>query len=276
MSKFLSYKFEDTPEFVSTFDEMPLWSAYFGIFLLKHLKPQPNITILDIGSGAGFPLLEIAGRFGSSCTCYGLDPWTNANERARKKILNYALSNVTIIEGSAAAIPLKAESVDLVVSNLGINNFENPEFMFAECYRVLKKDGKLAITTNLNGHWQEFYNIFDLTLIELGLSEVIIKLNEQQQHRGTVESIHRLYEGRGFIVNRHSSEMFDMNFTDGSAFLNHYFIKLGWLQSWKDLMSPEDHERVFVNLETRLNKCAYENDGLRLTVPILFIEGIKA
>jgi len=88
MTEYLSFTFNDDQAFIDTFDELPLWSAPFGLLLLKHLKLRPGLTVLDIGSGAGFPLMEIAGRLGPSCKCYGLDPWINANNRARRKVLN--------------------------------------------------------------------------------------------------------------------------------------------------------------------------------------------
>jgi arsenite methyltransferase len=273
MADYLSYKFEDSPEFVNTFDELPLWSAHFGILLLKHLEYKHNLTILDIGSGAGFPLMEIAARFGNSCKCYGLDPWANANNRAKQKIRNYGLENVEMMEGSAEKIPLDDSSIDLIVSNLGINNFENPTAVFAECSRVLKPKGTLALTTNLDGHWIEFYNIFETTLKQLNKDDLVAKLTEQQRHRGTVESISTLFTANGFEISRHYRENFEMKFVDGTAFLNHYFIKLGWLSSWLEL-AAEDAKQIFATLEDNLNRYAGQQNGLSLTVPMAFIEGV--
>ena len=48
MTDYLKYKFQDTPEFVNTFDELPLWSASFGLLLLKHVELKPNIKVIDI------------------------------------------------------------------------------------------------------------------------------------------------------------------------------------------------------------------------------------
>jgi len=275
MTHYLQYKFEDTPEFINTFDELPLWSSSFGLLLLKHLELKPNQIVLDIGSGAGFPLLELAQRLGASCKCYGIDPWVNANNRAKQKIKNYAITNVEVIEASAEQLPLDTATVDLIVSNLGINNFEHPEMVFKECNRVMKPGGKLALTTNLNGHWQEFYGVFEETLIQLGKTEWIPGLKSEQEHRGSVESISHLFTDNGFAMSRYFEEQFEMKFLDGTAFLNHSFIKLGWLGSWKTLIPDAEQETVFGALEENLNTFAGKMGGLTLTVPMAYIEGEK-
>ncbi len=275
MTEYLSYKFDDTPEFVETFDEVPLWSAAFGLLMLKHLELKPNLTVIDIGSGAGFPLLELAERLGKSCKLYGLDPWKNACERARRKVKNYGVSNVEIIEGSAEKIPLTDNSIDLIVSNLGINNFDQPQVVFKECQRVLKPGGKLALTTNLNGHWKKFYNVFEEMLRQTNKPDILEKLQEQQKHRGTIETTSKLFTDNGFKISRHFKDEFTMKFLDGSAFLNHHFVKLGWLSSWQNIIPQTDRAEIFTQLEANLNEFAETNGGLNLTVPMAFIEGRK-
>ena len=100
MADYLEYKFEDTPQFINTFDELPLWSASFGLLLLKHLELRPNLTVVDVGCGAGFPLMELAQRLGPTSKCYGVDAWTNAANRTRQKIKNYGVDNVEMIDTS--------------------------------------------------------------------------------------------------------------------------------------------------------------------------------
>ncbi len=66
MTEYLSYNFNDNEEFISTWDELPLWSASFGLLLLKHLELKPKLKVIDLGSGTGFPLMELAARLGES------------------------------------------------------------------------------------------------------------------------------------------------------------------------------------------------------------------
>ncbi len=275
MKTYLDYTFNDTSENVNTFDEVPLWSASFGLMLLKYLELSPDQTIIDIGSGTGFPLLELAGRLGKSCKLYGIDPWENASTRARQKIINYELDNVEIIVASAEKLPFQDNSINLIVSNLGINNFENPLAVVNECYRVLNYNGKLVLTTNLNGHWQVFYNIFEQSLKQLNKDEILKKLKLQEEHRGTKDSVAQLLNQSGLKVSRYFEEQFEMKFLDGTAFLNHYFVKLGWLSSWKEIIPEPDWFEIFTLLENNLNIYSRENIGLNLTVPMLFIEAEK-
>jgi len=270
--EFLNFTFEDTELSADTFDELPLWSAPFGLLMLKRLELRPGLNILDIGSGSGFPIIELSERLGDTCKLYGLDPWSNANKRAIKKINAYKVPNVEIIEGDAEHIPFENAHFDLVISNLGINNFLQPKSVILEIQRVLKPGGRLAITSNLNGHWKEFYSVFYATLKEMGKNDLIPLLKKEEQHRGSPDSILKMFTMNGFIPVKRSRESFMMNFLNGSAFLNHHFIKLGWLGSWKQLFPADDTIEIFKKLEENLNLYSISNNGLSLTVPIIYIE----
>lgn len=275
MTKYLSYTFEDNEETANTCDELPFWSAPFGLLLFKYLELKPNLTIVDIGSGGGFPLLELAERVGESCQFFGIDTWKNANKRAEEKIRSYNISNVKIIEASAENMPFDDSSIDLIISNLGINNFDNPEKVFEECNRVLKTEGNLVITTNMNGHWKEFYDVFEKTLEETNQQQLIEKLNIHQEKRGNIESITKLFTDRGFKISKCYEETFEMKFLNGTAFFNHHFIKLGWLDSWKTIVPEERLYETFSKLENNLNLLSEKYGGLTLSVPMAFFEGKK-
>ncbi len=276
MPQYLKYRFADSPAFVDTFDELPLWSASFGLLLLKNLHIQPNSSILDIGCGTGFPLLEIASRMGETCTCYGLDPWQNAVDRLNKKITNYGITNTTVIAGSAENMPYAANSMDYIVSNLGINNFGNRDAALAECLRVLKPDGKLALTTNLYGHWKEFYTVFAEVMANHPIEGGLEKLKQHEEHRGTVAGLSQWITQHGFTVSKCVEDSFTMTFANGTAFFNHYFVKLGWLGSWLELVPESLREVFFTDLENCLNTIAQKNGALVMSVPMLYLEGTKS
>ena len=97
MKKYLSNDF-DLTEYVNVSDECSIWSAPFGLKLLDYIDYKHNISALDIGFGTGFPLTEIALRLGESSTVYGIDPWSDAIARAKKKIEYYRVTNIKIFE----------------------------------------------------------------------------------------------------------------------------------------------------------------------------------
>ena len=104
---------------------------------------------------------------------------------------------------------------------------------------------------------------------------LFLSLKKDEEHRGTVEIVIKMFTESSFKINRHYEESFEMKFLDGSAFLNHHFVKLGWLSSWRDLLPGEDLKTVFSILEQNLNTHAAKAGGLTLTVPMTFIGGEK-
>src|SRR6185503_615064 len=141
-------------------DELSFWSSHFGQLLFDNIELRRGIRGLDVACGAGFPLFELAFVHGPSSHFTGIDIWREALERARRKIRVYGLTNVEVREADAVAMPFEDETFDLITSNLGINNFDDPDAAIAECHRVAKRGGRIVVTTNLTGHMAEFYEHF--------------------------------------------------------------------------------------------------------------------
>jgi len=263
------------PGFGELYDELPLWSAPFGMLLLERIPIRRGITILDVGAGTGFLTLELAQRCGPTATVIAVDPWASGMDRLRHKLNWLGLDNVELIEGDAAGLDLPDSSVDVVVSNLGINNFESPEAVLRTCWRVMKADGRLLLTTNLVGHMQEFYDIYRDTLIDLALGDRLAALEAHIDHRGTVDSVTRLLEGCGLKVTDVTTDSFRMRFADGSCLLRHYLIRLGFVSAWKAILPAASIASTFKELERRLDAEAARRGELSLTVPVACFEARK-
>ena len=181
-----------------------------------------------------------------------------------------------ILEADAAHLPFQNGEFDLIVSNLGINNFTDPEAVLAECFRVAKPYASIVLTTNIQGHMHEFYALFRETLRELGKPEYLERLDRNEAHRGTKDSISELLQASGFRIVKVREERFQLRYLDGSALFNHSLTKLGFLDGWRRVVNPGDEEQVFERLENKLNQIANANGELRMTVPMLYLEGKKS
>lgn len=264
-----------TPEFGDLYDELPLWSAPFGLLLLEHVRMRPGITILDVGAGTGFMTIELAQRCGSDAIVIAVDPWEAAMKRLIRKLNHLGIQNVRTVVQDAAMLDLPDASVDLIVSNLGINNFDNPEAALRSCFRVAKPEAKLFLTTNLVGHMREFYEAYRCVLVELGFDGQLAALDAHINHRATVDSVKTLLEREGFKFVEAVTCSFRERFVDGSSLLRHYFIRLGFVPAWKAIAPEGAVEATFAALEQRLNAMAAERGELSLTIPAACIQAYK-
>jgi arsenite methyltransferase len=263
------------PELAAAFDQVSFWSARFGAFLFEHLPLRPNLAILDLACGTGFPLFELAQVYGATCQVTGIDQWKEAVERGRAKQQAYQLPNVQILEADAAQLPFGEREFDLIVSHLGINNFADPEAVLAECFRVAKPQASLVLTTNPSGHMRELYALFREVLLELHQSMYLERLQQNEEHRGTKASLSGMLQAAGFHTVKIQEGAFQLRYLDGSALFHHLLTQVGFLDGWRQVVDAEDEEPVFALLETRLNQVAQARGELRLSVPMLYLEGEK-
>jgi len=276
MKKYLQNAF-DLGTLVDVYDELPLWSAPFGLKLLERVEYRPELTVLDIGCGTGFPLTEIAMRLGRSSTVHGLDPWTDALKRVRRKLDAYGIGNVRLIEGLAESIPLEDRSVDLVVSNNGLNNVADLDRALSECSRVARTGAQFLMTMNLDTTMFEFYGALELVLEAQGLAGAIDGVRRHiREKRRPLAEVKALVEARGFNIRTLELDQFDYRFSGGTAMFEHYFIRLAFLDSWIQLLPGDRVESVFAEVETRLNDRAALLGSLKLSIPFVLIDALKA
>jgi SAM-dependent methyltransferase len=228
--------------------------------------------VLDVGSGTGFPALELAARSGDAGRVVGIDIWRAALVRARHKRDVHHARTVSFVAADAVALPFRDAEFDLIVSNLGINNFDDPAAVVRECARVLKPGAPLALTTNLEGHMRELYDLFRVVVSELCDASALERLRANEAHRGTVASVRALLAGAGLAVTRLSHDRLVLRYADGGALLRDPLVRLGFLPGWRAVPGAEAERRVFATLERRLDDLAASRGELAMEVPMLFVE----
>lgn len=208
-------------------------------------------------------------------TVHGIDSWAHATARARLKARVRGNTNVHVTHGDAADMPYDDSSFDLIVSNLRVNNFDDPTVVMTECYRVCKPNGRIALTTNLAGHMSEFYRVYEQVLVGTGNAHLVDRLHDHQAHRATLAGLADLFSKSGFEITERHTDEFTLHYADGSAFLRAYLTRLGFLDGWRSVLRDTGQEtEVFEALERRLNEIARESPGgLRLSIPAAYVEG---
>lgn len=257
-------------------DELSLWSAPFGLKLLECIDYKPGLTVLDIGCGAGFPLLELAMRLGQTSTVYGIDPNHESLAFAESKAAAFGITNIVLIEGMAEEIPLGGQTIDLIVSNNGINNVSDILKVLDECARVIRPGGQFVLSMNLDKTFAEFY-------IELGKELAARQMHHEislmHQHifnkRRPLEEITVLLEKSGFRERSLHCDEFRFAFTDAATMYAHHLIRTSFLPSWIELLPTEKADEIFAAVESGLNEQAHRTGKLVMSVPFAVINSEK-
>ena len=107
-----------TAEFGDLYDELPLWSAPFGLMLLECVELRNGITILDVGAGTGFLAVELAQRCGRNSRVIAVDPWAASMTRLQRKLVHLAdkiEATFTALERELNAVAAQKGGLSLTV-----------------------------------------------------------------------------------------------------------------------------------------------------------------
>lgn len=162
-----------------------IWSDYFrdlSDWTFKQVDLDEYNTILDVGFGGGANIKYIK-EHRNECIVYGVDISEEAVKTASELNQKHVDSGEVILtQGDVAYLQFEDNLFDLIVATQTHIYWSELEKGFLECYRVLKQNGTLLITSEIDKidyHLPKYKNPDDFVsfLYRIGYSEVNVKVS---------------------------------------------------------------------------------------------------
>lgn len=128
----------------ASFDEFHIQGIKATRELATLVPIEPNMKILDIGSGVGGPARTLASEFNAQVV--GIDAVESFSQLATKLSSLIKLEQQTrFVHGSALALPFENDLFDVVWMQHMNMNIQDKGKLYAEATRVLRSGGKIAL-----------------------------------------------------------------------------------------------------------------------------------
>jgi len=131
-----------------SYDQAAWYQRRVGESALRLVPERMSGTCIDVGAGTGFftrklveyPLFDLV---------LGIDLAEGMMRFSHQKDTEKMLSLPSWVVGDGESLPLHDHTVDLIYSNMAIQWLAQPELLFSEWRRVLKKQGRIIFSTLL-------------------------------------------------------------------------------------------------------------------------------
>jgi len=109
-------------------------------------KIKERDVVLDLGCGAGFDCFLASRKVGKAGKVIGVDMTEEMIKKAKLNAEKMGVKNVEFVLAEIEKLPIKDDSVNIIITNCVINLTPDKTKTFKEAYRVLRKGGKMYIS----------------------------------------------------------------------------------------------------------------------------------
>jgi ubiquinone/menaquinone biosynthesis C-methylase UbiE len=193
---------------------VPPLFAPWAARLIERAAPRAGERVLDVGCGTGIVARLITPRVAPAGQVLGLDASADMLAVARSMSERQRLATQWR-EGSAEALPFPDHSFDLVTCQFALMFFEDRRAALFEMYRVLRANGRVALSVWQSFEQHPFYRRLDEAIERrTGLSGVrnIFSIED-------AEELDRMMRHAGFARVQIESLTMTARFPDPPAFL---------------------------------------------------------
>lgn len=255
---------------------LPIWSERFGRMLLRGLEVPPKAMVLDIGSGTGYPALQVIELMDDQSRLIALEGVGALLDQARKKAGDLSGKRIYFrTETPSASLGFADEVYDLVISNLGLLEVEDPQRGLQEFARVTKTDGRVIVTLPLAGTFGEFYDVYREVLIKNDLNEVLGRLEQHIARTPEPEDAARWMENAGLKDVEIEVSRFNLLFRSSREFFFSPVIEYGPLAAWKEVAGKgQEMQDIFWQVKESIDSY-FGRRGFHISVNAGCLRGVR-
>jgi demethylmenaquinone methyltransferase/2-methoxy-6-polyprenyl-1,4-benzoquinol methylase len=127
------------------------WSNHLTALEMANIKTGEKV--LEVATGPGLTIVELAKRIGRETTIHGIDTSTGMLALAEKSLLAHGFSNFQLKEADSRQLPFEENTFDLLYNGymLDLIPVQDMPKILNEFYRVLKPGGRMVLL-NMSKH----------------------------------------------------------------------------------------------------------------------------
>ena len=125
--------------------------APFARKIAKNLPPLSNFPIVDLGTGPGILSIELS-KLLPDAKIIGIDPSPHMLKIAQHNADEAHIQNFETRLGRAENIPVESETVDCVINQFSLHEWDDPQEGLKEVFRILKPGGSFMLR-DFNKGW---------------------------------------------------------------------------------------------------------------------------